>query len=175
MNICCDSGDIPVLALPVTTLHTSSMRSASAASSLLGKTEKSWWHLGCPAAIASLCCSQCHLSQQGPSPSCPCLQSRADVVSKDGAVAGVPPAPISGVWGTAAFAPLGSPALLLWEKLMEKGQAQQLVAKNFLCFQPPPSPFFFFPLFLLQFPTPFSLLNSLLWFVPSNALVSQPL
>lgn len=36
--------------------------------------------------------------------------------------------------------------------------------------------FFFFSLFLLQFPTPFSILNpALFWFVPSAALVSLPL
>lgn len=45
---------------------------------------------------------------------------------------------------TRAPAPLGSPALLLQRRLMEKGQAQQLAAKNFLCFQPPPFFFFFF-------------------------------
>lgn len=41
---------------------------------------------------------------------------------------------------------------------------------------PATSLFFFFSLFLLQFPTPFSILNpALFWFVPSAALVSLPL
>lgn len=43
-------------------------------------------------------------------------------------------------------APFPSPAHPRRRRLMERGQAQQLAAKNFLCFQPPPSFFFSFPL-----------------------------
>lgn len=84
--------------------------------------------------------------------------------------------------GTGAPISPPQPHSLRQRRLMERGQAQQRGAKNFLCFQPPPS-FFFFFLFLLQFPTPFSILNplwlgwiaQLLWFrCPFGFLVRWP-
>lgn len=76
--------------------------------------------------------------------------------------------------GTGAPISPPQPCSLRQRRLMERGQAQQRGAKNFLCFQPPPSFFFFsFPLTISH--SLFYIKPALAWLDCSAPLVSLPL